>query len=88
MPDNSEFVREAIDELLGRQLRDDAPPEVRQTLMRLIASGYTAAEAQTLIGCALSREMFEVLGSDGVFNEARYVAGLERLPALPWEGEP
>jgi hypothetical protein len=28
--------------------------------------------------------MFEVLGSEQSFDEMRYIASLERLPALPW----
>jgi hypothetical protein len=51
---------------------------------RLVAAGYTSEEAFTLLGCALSREMYEVLGSKQSFDEMRYIANLERLPALPW----
>ena len=86
MTGDSEFVRDAVEEVVAAQLRDDAPPEARRTLTRLVASGYTDGEARTLIGCALSREMFEVLASGGAFDERRYVASLDRLPAAPVGG--
>ena len=83
--ESAEFVRQAIDDIVNTQLRENSPPQVRQTAERLIASGYTRAEAFTLLGCVLSREMFEVLGSEQCFDEVRYIAGLDKLPALPWD---
>lgn len=85
MSTNAEFVNQAISEIIDTQYRENSPPQVRQTAERLIGSGYTSEEAFTLLGCALSREMFEVLGSEQCFDEARYIANLERLPALPWD---
>ncbi|SCX76194.1 hypothetical protein [Nitrosospira sp. Nsp13] len=81
----SAFVREAIYEIVNTQFQENSPPQVRRTAERLIASGYTDEEAFTLVGCALSHEMFEVLGSEQDFDEARYIASLERLPALLWD---
>jgi hypothetical protein len=80
----SESVREAVHEIINIQFRENSPPQVRRAAERLVASGYTSEEAFTLLGCALSREMFEVLGSEQSFDEMRYFANLERLPALPW----
>lgn len=85
MNTGTEFVRETVDEIVVTQLREDMPPEARQTVERLMASGYLRQEALVLLGCALAREMFEVLGSGEGFDERRYVASLERLPALPWD---
>ena len=83
--DCSKFVREAIREIVSTQFQENSPPQVRQTAERLVASGYTGEEAFTLLGCALSHEMVEVLGSEQSFDEARYIATLERLPALLWD---
>jgi hypothetical protein len=80
----SESVREAIREIIDTQFRENSPPQVRRAAERLVASGYTGEEALALLGCALSREMFELLGSGRSFDEARYTASLERLPAVPW----
>lgn len=81
----SGFLSEAIREIVSTQLHENSPPQVTQTAERLIASGYTSEEALTLLGCALSHEMVEVLGSEQSFDEARYIACLERLPALRWD---
>ena len=83
--DCSKFVREAIREIVSTQFQENSPPQVRQTAERLVASGYTGEEAFTLLGCALSHEMVEVLGSEQSFDEARHIATLERLPALLWD---
>ena len=80
----SGFVREAIQEIINTQFRENSPPQIRRAVERLAASGYTREEALTLLGCALSREIFEVLGSEQNFDEMRYIANVERLPALPW----
>ena len=80
----SRFVREAIQEIINTKFRENSPPQIRRAVERLGASGYTREEALTLLGCALSREIFEVLGSEQNFDEMRYIANVERLPALPW----
>ena len=82
---DADFVREAIAEIVEEQVRDGTPPELAQTVERLLSSGYSREEVLTLIGCALSREIFEILGSGGCFDMHRYTASLERLPALPWD---
>jgi hypothetical protein len=84
MTETSDFVRETLDELLEDQLRTDTPPAVRLTIERLVANGYSPAEALTLVGCALAREMYEALGAGTGLDARRYVLGLERLPALTW----
>ncbi len=78
-------VEAAIMEVVDNQLRDGTPPETRQTLDRLLATGYPETEARRLIGCAVTSEIFDVLKNHQPFDEARYIAALGRLPTLPWE---
>jgi hypothetical protein len=40
-------------EVVENQIRDNDPPETRQTLDRLLAEGYTADEARRLISTAV-----------------------------------
>jgi hypothetical protein len=75
-------------DIVDNQLRDNTPPETRQTLERLEAAGYTLEDARRLIGCVVSTEISEVLTQHRSFDEATYVAALQRLPILPWETEP
>jgi len=76
----------AIMEVVDNQLRAGTPPETRQTLDRLLADGHAEEDARRLIACAVTSEIFDVLTHNQPYDEARYLAALHRLPALPWEG--
>ena len=77
--------RRAILEVVENQMRDNNPPETRQTFDRLIGQGLSSEEAMRLIGCVVAAEIFEILERGSPFEMERYVAGLEALPSLPWE---
>ena len=72
-------------EVVENQLRDDDPPQTRQTLKRLIDAGHSEKEAKRLIGCVVSAEIFDVLKKNEPFNLERFVRGLNKLPAMPWD---
>ena len=80
-------LRAAIMEVVENQLRDNDPPQTRQTFSRLIEAGHSEKEAKRLIGCAISAEIFDVLKKNEPFNLDRFVKGLNKLPAMPWEEE-
>ena len=80
-----EITRAAIFEIIENQMRDDTPPETKQTYDRLIADGHSREETMKLIGCAVSSEIFDVLKQQQPFNQDRYVAALQSLPELPWD---
>ncbi len=75
-------------DIVDNQLRDNTPPETRRTLERLVAAGHTPEDARRLIGCVVSTEIYGALTQHRSFDEAAYVAALQRLPILPWEEEP
>ena len=87
MEEDSEIARAAIFEIIENQLRDNNPPDVRQTLQRLLAEGQTQEEAIKLIGCAVSVEIFEIMQHQQPLNESRYVENLSKLPEMPWEDD-
>ena len=78
-------LQAAMYEVVDNQLRDGTPPETRQTLERLIAAGHTRQEARRLIACAALSEIFGILQRHEPYDEARYIAALQRLPTMPWE---
>ncbi len=84
-PETNPAVGAAIMVVVDNQLRDDTPPETRQTLDRLLAAGYPEEEARRLIACTVTSEIFDVLKNHQPYDEARYLAALHRLPTLPWE---
>jgi len=77
----------AIMKVVENQLRSNDPPQTRQTFERLIAAGHTEQEAKRLIACVVSAEIFDVLNRNEPFNLDRFVKALDKLPAMPWEGE-
>lgn len=75
-------------DIVDNQLRDNTPPETRQTLDRLLAEGHTLEDARRLIACAVSTAVYDILTEHRPFDESAYVAALQRLPILPWEEQP
>ena len=75
-------------DIVDNQLRDNTPPETRQTLERLVADGHTLEDARRLIGCVVSTEIYDILTQHRPFDETAYVAALQRLPILPWDDTP
>lgn len=83
----ADFVRDAIREMVELQLREDMPPEVGLNVERLVAQGFLREEALSLVGCALSREMFNALDTGLPFDAPGYAAALSRLPSVPWDND-
>jgi hypothetical protein len=86
-PKSNPHLRAAIMEVVENQLRDNDPPQTRQTFSRLIEAGHSEKEAKRLIGCVVSAEIFDVLKKNEPFNLDRFVKGLNNLPAMPWNDE-
>ena len=74
-----EAIRQAVD----NQLRDNDPPETRQTFERLIVEGHKEEAARELIAVVMAGEIFEIMKLGREFDLSGYVEALRRLPALP-----
>ncbi len=72
-------LKAAILEVVENQIRDDNPPETRQTLERLLAAGYSPQQAIEMIGSSLVEEIWAVLHDHKPFDQARFAALLEQL---------
>lgn len=80
---NNQRLKAAIIEVVDNQLDANDPPEIKQTLDRLLAEGYSEEEAKELIGNVVVMEVFEVVKEGKPFDIKRYAAALDRLPELP-----
>ena len=85
MPKSNEELKNAVLEIVDNQLRDNTPPETRQTYQRLLKEGYSDQEARELIGVVVSSEIFEVMKNKQTYDRERYIAWLQKLPQKPWE---
>ena len=74
---------EAFIEVVENQIRENNPPATKKTFNRLTEEGYSIDEAKRLIAAVLANEMFTMMQNSEMFNEARYVAALQKLPDLP-----
>ena len=75
----------AILEVVDTQLRENTPPQTRQTFDRLVRSGYAPEDARRLIGNIVAQEIFHVLQRGEGYNEQRYLAALHGLPDSAYE---
>ena len=73
------YLKAAILEVVENQLRENNPPETRQTLERLLAAGYSRQEAMKMIGTAVVGEIWAVLKENKEYDAVRYRAALEGL---------
>ena len=80
-------LRGAILEVINSQIKENNPPETKQTLDRLLGEGFSKEEALKLIGYVVASEVFTVLKENRNYDHAKYIAALKALPKLPWEKE-
>ena len=78
-------LKAVILQVVDNQLKNNDPPETKQTYNKLIKEGFSESEAKQLIGCVVVAEIFDVLKKKETFNQERFVKALNKLPKLPWE---
>jgi len=85
MNESKERRRRIILKVAENQIRDNDPPETRQTLRRLIKEGFSREEAVELIGTVVVHEIYNVLKQNENFDRKRFVAALRQLPKLSYD---
>ncbi|KPJ99549.1 MAG: hypothetical protein AMJ60_04645 [Desulfobacterales bacterium SG8_35] len=80
-------LRAAILEVINNQIRNNEPPETKETLIRLQEQGFSEENALKLIGYVVASEVFSVLKENRRYDRGKYVSALKALPRLPWEKE-
>ncbi len=82
-PSTSPALRDAVLQLVEKQLTTGNPPETRRTLERLVGMGYSPEGAVNLIATAVVSEIFDMMARGEAYDAYRYRAALDRLPRLP-----
>jgi hypothetical protein len=67
-------------ETVDNQLRDNNPPETRQTFERLRGLNISERDAKLLIASAIAVETYEIMKTKTPFDQARFIRHLEMLP--------
>ena len=76
------LVKKTIQQIITNQLRQNDPPETKETLNRLIAEGYSRQKARDLISVVIFSELREMLAENRMYDNEKYVAALKKLPDL------
>ncbi len=84
-PETNPKLGEAILEVVENQIRENDPPETRQTISRLMGDGYSADEARRLVSTAVTVEVFHIMRDREAFNRERFLWNLVHLPREPWD---
>lgn len=74
------YLQAAYLEAVHNQLRDNDPPETRQTLDRLRKLNISERDAKLLIASAIAVETFEIMKHQKPFNRERFIRNLKSLP--------
>ena len=85
LPETNPELGRAVLEVVENQIRDNEPPETRQTVARIVGEGYTEDEARRLISCAVTVEIWHIIRHREPFNRARFLWNLAHLPREPWD---
>jgi hypothetical protein len=84
---DNQRLKNAILEVMNKQIMDNDPPETKKTLVRLQEIGYSNEEAIKFIGYVVASEVFAVFREGRRYDEKKYIAALKALPKLPWTKE-
>jgi hypothetical protein len=84
-PKTNPRLKEAFMEIVDNQLKDNNPPEARETLARLISEGCSDETARMYIATAVTVEVWDALTNKNPFNLERYLRNLKNLPTDPQE---
>lgn len=79
------YLKAAYLDAVENQLRDNDPPETRQTLDRLRKEGHSEEDAKVLIASVIAAETYWIMKSGSAFNHERFLRNLQRLPDQSFE---
>ncbi|MGB0388491.1 MAG: hypothetical protein ACPGWR_27040 [Ardenticatenaceae bacterium] len=79
----SPALREMASEVINEQMKNEEPPETKQTYLRLLSEGYSQDQAYHFLGSVLIYEMHYMLERNITYDNDRYVKMLHNLPRLP-----
>lgn len=80
MKEYNPHLQAAYLEVVDNQLRDNNPPETKETFERLLAEGHSAEDAKLLIAQVVCLETYYILKHEEDINRERFVRNLRMLP--------
>ncbi|PVD51104.1 hypothetical protein DC498_16965 [Terrimonas sp.] len=83
--DTNHVAKEQILQIVENQLKNNDPPETKQTYDRLLKSGITEEDTRIYIGQCEAVEIFDIMKYQRPFNKKRFIENLNKLPEEPFE---
>ncbi|MEK6776567.1 MAG: hypothetical protein AABY87_06790 [bacterium] len=85
MEETNPRLNRAFIKIVNNQLRQNDPPETRETLNRLKSEGISEADAKIYIAQAVCVEVWDAMKNKKEFNRDRFLRNLKNLPNEPKE---
>ena len=84
MDETNPLLGEEMKKVVRNQIRQNDPPETKQTYDRLIKKGFPKDEVMRQLAVVVAAEIYDVMKNKEPFNQERYI---KRLNDLPMETE-
>jgi len=80
MDETNEFLGEEMKNVVKNQIRQNEPPETKQTYDRLLKEGFPEEEVIRMLAKVVTAEIYDVMKSEKPFNQERFIRRLQNLP--------
>ena len=80
MDETNEFLVEEMKNVVKNQIRQNEPPETKQTYDRLLEEGFPEEEVIRMLAAVVTAEIYDVMKSEKPFNQERFIRRLQNLP--------
>jgi hypothetical protein len=74
----------AVFEAINNQIKNNDPPETKQTYNRLMKEMNSPEEVMKYIGVVMMAEILDILKSKKPFNKKGFIERLNKLPDISW----
>ena len=83
MDETNPLLGEEMKKVVRNQIRQNDPPETKQTYDRLIKEGFPKDEVMRQLALVVAAEIYDVTKNKEPFNQERYIKRLNDLPKEP-----
>ena len=83
MDESNGLLGEEMINVVKNQIRQNDPPETKQTYDRLIKDGFQDDEVIRMLATVVAAEIYDVMKNQKPFNQERYIERLNNLPTEP-----
>ena len=80
MDETNPLLGKEMKKVVRNQIRQNDPPETKQTYDRLIKEGFPIDEVMRQLAVVVTAEIYDVVKNKEPFNQERYIKRLNKLP--------